>query len=82
MTVGEKRDPFYLKIYSGWWFKELKVLSSMKPTKYTYHTLLEKVEKALGTVGVSLRIGPIVVFTWIWWLCRLVVVTTCFWAMN
>jgi hypothetical protein len=41
--------------------KELNLLPNMKPTKYTYRTLLGKVEKALGTVEVSLRIGPIVV---------------------
>jgi hypothetical protein len=33
----------------------------MKPTEYTYPTSSGKVEKALGTVEVSLRIGPIVV---------------------
>ena len=35
----------------------------MKPTEYTYRTSSGKVEKALGTVEVSLRIGPIVVKT-------------------
>jgi hypothetical protein len=53
--------------------KELNVLASMEPTKYTYRTSSRKVEKALGTVEVSLRIGPIVVKTdmvviivWLW----------------
>jgi hypothetical protein len=41
--------------------KELNVLASMKPNEYTYRTSSGKVEKALGTVEVSLRIGPIVV---------------------
>jgi hypothetical protein len=41
--------------------KELNLLASMKPTEYTYRTSSGKVEKALGTVEVSLRIGPIVV---------------------
>jgi hypothetical protein len=36
------------------------MLASMKPTEYTYRTSSGKVEKALGTVEVSLRIGPIV----------------------
>jgi hypothetical protein len=43
--------------------KELNLLSNMKPTEYTYRTSSGKVEKALGTVEVSLRIGPIVVKT-------------------
>jgi hypothetical protein len=43
--------------------KESNLLPSMKPTEYTYRTSFEKVEKALGTVEVSLRIGPIVVKT-------------------
>jgi hypothetical protein len=43
--------------------KELNLLPSMKPTEYTYRTSSGKVEKALGTVEVSLRIGPIVVKT-------------------
>jgi hypothetical protein len=43
--------------------KELNMLPSMKPTEYTYRTSFGKVEKALGTVEVSLRIGPIVVET-------------------
>jgi hypothetical protein len=43
--------------------KELNLLASMKPTEYTYRTSSGKVEKALGTVEVSLRIGPIVVKT-------------------
>jgi hypothetical protein len=43
--------------------KELNLLASMKPTEYTYRTSSEKVEKALGTVELSLRIGPIVVKT-------------------
>jgi hypothetical protein len=42
--------------------KELN-LPSMEPTEYTYRTSSGKVEKALGTVEVSLRIGPIVVKT-------------------
>jgi hypothetical protein len=41
--------------------KELNLLASMKPTEYTYRTSSGKVEKALGTVEVSLQIGPIVV---------------------
>jgi hypothetical protein len=41
--------------------KELNLLPSMKPMEYTYRTSSGKVEKALGTVEVSLRIGPIVV---------------------
>jgi hypothetical protein len=41
--------------------KELNLLASMKPTEYTYRTSFGKVEKALGTVEVSLRIGPVVV---------------------
>jgi hypothetical protein len=43
--------------------KELNLLASMKPTEYTYRTSSGKVEKALGTVEVSLQIGPIVVKT-------------------
>jgi hypothetical protein len=43
--------------------KELNLLASMKPTEYTYRTSSGKVEKALGTVEVSLRIGLIVVKT-------------------
>jgi hypothetical protein len=43
--------------------KELNMLASMKPTEYTYRTSSGKVEKALGTVEVSLQIGPIVVKT-------------------
>jgi hypothetical protein len=43
--------------------KELNLLANMKPTEYTYRTSSGKVEKALGTVEVSLRIGPIVVKT-------------------
>jgi hypothetical protein len=43
--------------------KELNLLASMKPTEYTYRTSSGKVEKALGTVEVSLRIGPIAVKT-------------------
>jgi hypothetical protein len=44
--------------------KDLNLLASMKPTEYTYRTSPRKVEsKALGTVEVSLRIGPIVVKT-------------------
>jgi hypothetical protein len=43
--------------------KDLNLLPSMKPTKYTYRTSSGKVEKALGTVEVSLRIGSIVVNT-------------------
>jgi hypothetical protein len=43
--------------------KELNLLASMKPTEYTYRTSSGKVEKALGIVEVSLRIGPIVVKT-------------------
>jgi hypothetical protein len=43
--------------------RELNLLGSMKPTKYTYWTSSGKVEKALETVEVSLRIGPIVVKT-------------------
>jgi hypothetical protein len=43
--------------------KELNLLPNMKPTEYTYRTLSGKVEKALGTVEVSLRVGPIVVKT-------------------
>jgi hypothetical protein len=42
---------------------ELNLLASMKPTEYTYWTSSKKVEKALGSVEVSLRIGPIVVKT-------------------
>jgi hypothetical protein len=43
--------------------KELNMLPNMKPTEYTYRTSFGKVKKALGTVEVSLRIGPIVVRT-------------------
>jgi hypothetical protein len=43
--------------------KGLNLLPNMKPTEYTYRTSSGKVEKALGTVEVSLRIGPIVVKT-------------------
>jgi predicted aspartyl protease len=43
--------------------KELILLPNMKPTEYTYRTSSGKVENALGTVEVSLRIGPIVVKT-------------------
>jgi hypothetical protein len=43
--------------------KELNLLPNMKPTEYTYRTSFGKVEKVLGTVEVSLRIGPIVVKT-------------------
>jgi hypothetical protein len=43
--------------------KELNMLASMKPTEYTYRTSSGKVEKALGTVEVSLQIGPIMVKT-------------------
>jgi hypothetical protein len=43
--------------------KELNLLASMKTTEYTYRTSSGKVEKALGTWKVSLRIGPIVVKT-------------------
>jgi hypothetical protein len=43
--------------------KELNMLSTMKPTEYTYRTSSGKVEKALGTVEVSLRIGQIVIKT-------------------
>jgi hypothetical protein len=43
--------------------KELNLLPNMKPTEYTYRTSSGKVEKALGTVEVSLRIGSIVVNT-------------------
>jgi hypothetical protein len=43
--------------------KELNLLASMIPTEYTYRTSSGNVEKALGTVEVSLRIGPIVVKT-------------------
>jgi hypothetical protein len=43
--------------------KELNLLPNMKPTEYTYRTSSGKVEMALGTVEVSLRIGPIVVKT-------------------
>jgi hypothetical protein len=43
--------------------KESNMLASMKPTEYTYRTSSGKVEKALETVEVSLRIGPIVVKT-------------------
>jgi hypothetical protein len=42
--------------------KELNLLASMKPTEYN-RTSSGKVEKALGTEEVSLRIGPIVVKT-------------------
>jgi hypothetical protein len=44
--------------------KELNLLPKMKPTQYTYRTSSGKVEKALGTVKVSLRIGPIVIKTY------------------
>jgi hypothetical protein len=40
--------------------KELNLLPNMKPIEYTYRTSSGKVEKALGTVEVSLRIK------WIW----------------
>jgi hypothetical protein len=43
--------------------KDLNLLASMKPTEYTYRTSSGKVEKALGTVEVALRIGLIVVKT-------------------
>jgi hypothetical protein len=43
--------------------EELNLLPNMKPTEYTYRTSSGKIEKALGTVEVSLRIGPIVVKT-------------------
>jgi hypothetical protein len=43
--------------------KELNLLPNMKPAEYTYKTSSGKVKKALGTVEVSLRIGPIVVKT-------------------
>jgi hypothetical protein len=43
--------------------EELNLLPNMKPTEYTYRTSSGKVEKALGMVEVSLRIGPIVVKT-------------------
>jgi predicted aspartyl protease len=74
--------------------KELNLLPSMKPTEYTYRTSSGKVEKALGTVEVSLRIGPIVVKTDMVVMqritvrpsvhpsIRLGVVITCYWAMN
>jgi hypothetical protein len=41
----------------------LNLLPDMKPTEYTYSTSSGQVEKALGTVEVSLCIGPIVVKT-------------------
>jgi hypothetical protein len=41
--------------------KKSNLLASMKPTEYTYPKSSGKVEKALGTVEVSLRIGRIVV---------------------
>jgi hypothetical protein len=43
--------------------KELNLLASIKPMEYTYRTSSGKVEKALGTIEVSLRIRPIVVKT-------------------
>jgi hypothetical protein len=43
--------------------RESNLLPNMKPTEYTYKTSSGKVEKTLGTVEVSLRIGPIVVKT-------------------
>jgi hypothetical protein len=43
--------------------KKLNLLPNMKPTEYMYRTSSGKVEEALGTVEVSLRIGPIVVET-------------------
>jgi hypothetical protein len=43
--------------------KDLNLLPTMKPTEYTYRTSSGKVKKALETVEVSLRIGPIVVKT-------------------
>jgi hypothetical protein len=43
--------------------RDLNLLGSMKPTEYTYRTSSGKVQKALGTVEVSLQIGPIVVQT-------------------
>jgi hypothetical protein len=43
--------------------KKSNLLATMKPTEYAYRTSSGKVEKALETVEVSLRIGPIVVKT-------------------
>jgi hypothetical protein len=43
--------------------KELNLLPNMKPTEYTYRTSSGKFEKVLGTVELSLRIGPIVLKT-------------------
>jgi predicted aspartyl protease len=71
IMIGIEQKPFRIIADSGATsseinlsvVRELNLLGSMKPTEYTYRTLSGKVEKALGTVEVSLRIGPIVVKT-------------------
>jgi hypothetical protein len=43
--------------------RELGLVNKMLPTDYQYRTSLGHVEKALGTVSLSLKIGPIMVTT-------------------
>jgi formate-dependent phosphoribosylglycinamide formyltransferase (GAR transformylase) len=43
--------------------RELNLVNSMLPTDYQYRTSSRHVEKALGTVSLSLKIGPIPITT-------------------
>jgi hypothetical protein len=43
--------------------RELELVHSMLPTDYQYRTSSGHVEKALGTVSLALKIGPILITT-------------------
>jgi hypothetical protein len=43
--------------------RELDLVNSMLPTDYQYRTFSGHVEKALGTVSLALKIGPILITT-------------------